>query len=79
MSADRAFVDTNVFAYLYSDSEPEKRAQAEHILDEYERFVSTQVLNEFSNVCIRKLKLPISEIRDAIGEITRACNLILVE
>jgi predicted nucleic acid-binding protein len=25
MSVDRAFVDTNVFAYLYSDTEQEKK------------------------------------------------------
>jgi predicted nucleic acid-binding protein len=69
MSAEKAFIDTNVFVYLYSNSEPEKKRRAAHAINEFDRFVSTQVLNEFCNVGIRKLKLPLSAVRTAIGEI----------
>jgi predicted nucleic acid-binding protein len=51
--SDRAFIDTNVFVYLYSDSDADKRARAYSVLDEYDCQISTQVLNEFSNVCIK--------------------------
>jgi predicted nucleic acid-binding protein len=45
MSVERAFVDTNIFAYLYSTSESEKQQKAEQAINDYDRYVSTQVLN----------------------------------
>jgi predicted nucleic acid-binding protein len=79
MSADRAFIDTNVFAYLYSDSEPDKQKRAEQEISGYERFISTQVLNEFCNVGIRKLKLPLPIIRESLDQICDACNVIYID
>jgi predicted nucleic acid-binding protein len=51
----RAFIDTNVFIYLYSEDENEKQIIAQKVVDKYECTISTQVLNEFSNICIKKL------------------------
>ena len=79
MNGDRAFLDTNLFVYLYSDSNELKKEQTIQTINKYERFVSTQVLNEFCNVCIRKLNLPISSVKDAINEIKDTCNLIIVD
>ena len=79
MDVDRAFIDTNIFIYLYSASEQAKREQCEQLVDEYDRFVSTQVLNEFCNVAIKKLAMPASAVRDAVSEICEGCNLILVD
>ncbi|MDR0491735.1 MAG: PIN domain-containing protein [Oscillospiraceae bacterium] len=50
-----------------------------HTINQYERIISTQVLNEFCNVCIRKLKMPISAVRDSITEIKNICDLIIVD
>ena len=79
MRADRAFLDTNLFAYLYSGTDTGKRRQVTEAINRYECFISTQVLNEFCNVCIRKLKLPTSSIEKAVEEIRNACNLIMVD
>ena len=79
MSAAKAFIDTNLLVYLYSDSEISKRSRVIQEINQYERFVSTQVLNEFCNVCIRKLKLPIDAIQNAVEEIKTICNLIIVD
>jgi predicted nucleic acid-binding protein len=79
MSVERAFIDTNIFVYLYSDSEPEKKRQAKLSINEFDRFVSTQVLNEFCNVGIRNLKLSLPAVRTAIDEICDACDLILID
>jgi predicted nucleic acid-binding protein len=79
MSVDRAFVDTNVFVYLYSESEPDKQERAEQAINGYDRYVSTQVLNEFCNVGIRKLKLPLVIIRESVGQIRDACNVALID
>ena len=79
MRADRAFLDTNLFVYLYSDTNTDKRGQVIQAMNRYECFISTQVLNEFCNVCIRKLKLPTPSVKKAVEEIRNACNLIMVD
>jgi predicted nucleic acid-binding protein len=79
MSDAKAFLDTNLLVYLYSDTDTSKRKQVVQTINRYERFVSTQVLNEFCNVCIRKLKLPISDVTNAINEICKTCNLALID
>ncbi|MCL2426112.1 MAG: PIN domain-containing protein [Oscillospiraceae bacterium] len=79
MSGGKAFIDTNIFVYLYSDTDISKRLSVMQEIDKYERFISTQVLNEFSNVCIRKLKLPLADVRNAITEICNTCNLVIID
>lgn len=79
MSADRAFVDTNLFVYLYSDDEPDKKNLVRTGIDRYERLVSTQVLNEISNVCLRKLGLPVAAVRTAITEIITTCSIVTID
>lgn len=79
MSAERAFVDTNVFAYLYSESEPDKQHKAEQAINNYDRYVSIQVLNEFCNVGIRKLGLSVAAVRESVDQICGACNVMRVD
>jgi predicted nucleic acid-binding protein len=59
MNADKskAFLDTNIFIYMYSNEEDKKKAVYSRITI-YEKFISTQVLNEFCNVSVKKLKIP---------------------
>ena len=75
----RAFLDTNLFVYLHSSTDTLKKEQVASAIGQYERYVSTQVLNEFSNVCIRKLGMSISDIEKAVLEICETCNLIVVD
>ena len=58
---DKAFIDTNVLVYLYSEDEAEKQALAYDAIEKYDCITSTQVLNEFSNVCIKKLGIHLSK------------------
>ena len=62
MSGDKAFIDTNVFAYLCSVDEPGKKQSALTAINNYTCVTSTQALNEFCNVCMRKWRLAISDI-----------------
>ena len=78
MNVGRAFLDTNIFVYLYSDTEPHKCARILSVINAYHRVVSTQVLNEFCNVCIRKLKLPVPFIKNAVEEISETCEVLEV-
>jgi predicted nucleic acid-binding protein len=69
MPVAKAFVDTNVFVYLYSDDEQDKRRQALSQIDRFDRVISMQVLNEFCNVCIRKMRMELSRVETAIEKI----------
>jgi predicted nucleic acid-binding protein len=79
MNDVKAFLDTNLFVYLYSDTDISKKENIIRVIDQYERFISTQVLNEFCHVCIRKLNLPVSSVQKAIAEICDTCNLAIVD
>jgi predicted nucleic acid-binding protein len=64
---DRSFIDTNVLVYAEASDEPDKQQAALALLKQlYETgtgVLSTQVLQEYCNVAIKKLKLPVAHIR----------------
>lgn len=64
MSAERAFLDTNVLLYLLSE-ETEKAAQAEALVAAG-GVISVQVLNEFANVARRKFNAPWSVVHETL-------------
>ena len=76
---DKAFIDTNVFIYLYSEDEFEKQSISQIAVDRYNCIISTQVLNEFCNVCIKKLNKTADEIELAIEEIIEQCTVNKIE
>jgi len=63
----RSFIDTNILVYAEASDEPVKQKTALALLKElYEDargVLSTQVLQEYCNVAIKKLKLPPEYIR----------------
>jgi predicted nucleic acid-binding protein len=62
MSAERAFLDTNVLVYLFDHSEPVKTQRARDLLEQAkpgELALSAQVLSEFYVVVTRKLERPL--------------------
>ena len=69
----RAFVDTNVFVYLYSSGDPAKRDVARDLLlnADMDLVLSAQVLNEFYVTVTRKITSPLSpgDARDAVGSL----------
>ena len=79
MKAVKAYIDTNVFVYLYSDTEPEKRKRALESINKYDRIISTQVLNELCNVFLRKMKMSPSSIDAMLHKILSICKISLVE
>lgn len=60
MRADR-FIDTNILIYAFAE-DPARSLIAEQVLAEGGR-VSVQVLNEFANVCRRKLALTWKDVK----------------
>ena len=62
---DKAFVDSNIFLYAFSDKDKEKQEIASNIILQKVN-ISTQVVNEVSNNMLRKLKFSNSEIIEFI-------------
>ncbi|GBR73557.1 DNA-binding protein [Candidatus Termititenax aidoneus] len=76
---DKAFIDTNIFVYLYSSDETTKQKQAFAVFERYECLTSMQVLHEFSNVCVKKLKMPVENIKLALDELLNAFAAVSVD
>lgn len=70
MSAGKAFFDTNVLLYAYSDSDAAKQVAAMSLYREYapngRMLVSTQVVQEFYVSALRKLALPHEHVREIV-------------
>lgn len=67
----RAFLDTNVLVYAFSQDERAERARS--LLDG--NVVGVQCLNEFVNVALKKLRLSWSAIAFALDRIERLCEI----
>ena len=65
--AERSFVDTNVLIYAEASDEPVKQRAAlallKQLFDEVQGVLSTQVLQEYCNVAINRLRLPAAHVR----------------
>ena len=73
MSAVDAFFDTSVLLYLLS-RDAAKADRVEALLAE-RGMISVQVLNEFAAVAIRKLKMPVSEVREILDTVRAVCDV----
>ena len=74
----KVFLDTNVFVYTQSKGEQSKRNIALNAMKKYDCYTSTQIFNEISNVMTKKLKMPISEVKQIISAINDRCEVNLV-
>ncbi len=66
----RTFIDTNILVYAEAADSPIKKKTALELLKQHyiqgSGVLSTQVLQEYCNVAIKKLKLPIGHIRSQL-------------
>lgn len=74
MSADETFFDSNVLIYL-SDSESGKAEPTEDLLADG-GVISVQVLNEFANVALRKVRLSWAETRDFLDTFRATLKIV---
>ena len=65
--AERSFIDTNVLIYAEASDAPAKQRTALDLLkrlyEEAQGVLSTQVLQEYCNVALKKLRLPAQHVR----------------
>ena len=71
MSGGEDFFDTNVVLYLLS-ADTAKADRADELLA-IGGTISVQVLNEFVAVASRKLRMPMTEIREVLAEVRAVC------
>jgi predicted nucleic acid-binding protein len=74
---DRVFFDTNLIVYLYSVDELEKSKIVKSLMKNSEPVISTQVINEFSNVSLKKYKQEIDDVINAIAELEDNFEIVL--
>lgn len=75
---DKIFLDTNVLIYLYSKTELEKRNKIIKLLENKTLVISTQVLNELSNVLIKKFNFSVADILNVFEELSVLCFISIV-
>jgi len=78
MSADKAFIDTNVFIYIQRTDEPNKTKISEKTIDFFDCIVSTQVLNETCNILTRKYPTPKEKVKRVLRSIEESCTMVTV-
>jgi len=71
----KAFIDTNIFIYAQDENDNEKAHKARELLIKTVKtkigFISTQVIQEFCNVALKKSDLPLkpSDITEVLEEL----------
>lgn len=79
--SDRVFVDTNIFVYADDRSAREKRARARDVLSELIRsrraVVSTQIMQEYFVIAIKKLGLAPDRARTRVERLNRLDVVII--
>ena len=75
---DKTFIDTNVFIYAYSKTEPEKKNIALEILKSYDVIISTQVINEFIWVMNKKFSVQIEKLMDLSNKLFQKFKVVLI-
>lgn len=66
----KAFVDSNIIIYLYSQDEPQKKYSVENLFTTFnELVISTQVLNECIHVMHKKKKIKLEVVAQVVKEL----------
>jgi predicted nucleic acid-binding protein len=73
MSEVREFFDTSILLYLLS-ADFDKADRVEHLLAE-RGTISVQVLNEFAAVALRKLRIPLGDVKEILDTVRAVCSV----
>ena len=77
MSGVKAFLDTNILVYLYTEDEPARQRAALETLNSHHCIVSTQVMNEASNVWFNKCGWNGVKIKQHLDNIETVCDEVV--
>ncbi len=75
--SDKYFIDTNIFVYSFDNSAPAKKVQAIEVIQQAIEtgtgIISTQVMQEFLNVAVRKFTVPM-KLEDSLMYLRQVLN-----
>jgi len=74
---DKAFLDSNILIYFYTNDDIGKRQKVCNIIDATSCITSTQALNEVSNVWYKKFNLNGNKIKNQLDNIELICDEVL--
>ncbi|MGD9732828.1 MAG: PIN domain-containing protein [Desulfamplus sp.] len=74
---DKIFVDTNILVYSVAN-DSQKRIISDELLIKNDIVVSSQVINEFVSVTLRKKILPIEKIVEYSKQFMQVFNMVLI-
>jgi|LakMenEpi03Aug12_release.lakeMendotaPanAssembly.Ray.scaffolds.fasta_scaffold16021_2 predicted nucleic acid-binding protein len=75
---DKLFLDSNILVYCYSTSDMHKRGIARSLASMDNVHISTQVLNETTNVLAKKYSIPWSDLAKLIDDFENNFTVRLV-
>ena len=73
---DKRFIDTNIIIYALGAASTKTEKSASLLTNKPS--ISTQVLSETSNVALKRLGLPISEVRRLIQSLETLCQVEMI-
>jgi predicted nucleic acid-binding protein len=76
MSGVDRFFDTSVLLYLLSD-DSDKADRVEQLLAD-RGTISVQVLNEFAAVALRKLGMPLGDVKEILDTVRTVCDVVSI-
>jgi predicted nucleic acid-binding protein len=71
MKGKKVFIDTNILIYLVKDTSGKAEVVASRIVEDSYLYISTQVINEFCNITLKKLNFSLENILFAIDEFSK--------
>jgi predicted nucleic acid-binding protein len=72
---DRVFFDSNILVYSYSSTEPQKQTIARKLITDSSSFISTQVLQELTNIVVKKFNFTYQNATDPVEECCKNSSL----
>jgi len=74
---DKVFIDSNIILYAYSRTEPSRREVANALIfSTPDALISTQVINEVTNILYKKFRLDSKGIEAVIDEIAGVFSIV---
>lgn len=74
---DNVFIDTNILLYGYSDADRQKQEIVFRFLNENNCFISTQVLQECSNIFFKKFNIEKEIILQSVNKLSEDFNVVI--
>jgi len=77
--SDKVFIDTNLLIYSISKESRKSYIVENLLLQPFDFIISTQVINEFVQVCFKKSLIPSEDIRQVVRDFLQFFEVVVIE